>query len=58
MTGDNLEAVAQANGERLRSNAIPDNNFVLLPLCDPQVEDLGNVREAPGVTSMPSYQWI
>ena len=58
VTGDNLEAVAQANGERLRSNAIPDNNFVLLPLCDPQVEDLGNVREAPGVTSMPSYQWI
>lgn len=58
-TGDNFAAVAQHNIEGLQGVwAVPDDRYLLVPLCHPDAWSLGNIREAPGRAEMPSYQWI
>lgn len=55
-TGDNFMEVGLRNIDLY--DRIPDLRYILIPLYHPDGGNLGAVREAPGLSSMPSYQWI
>ncbi|WNG51999.1 hypothetical protein F0U60_53755 [Archangium minus] len=59
--GSNFENTAHTNVQNWRVNGDAAfggyNNYMLMPLVHPDIE-LANVREAPGLRSMPNYTWI
>ncbi|MEM7154735.1 MAG: IPT/TIG domain-containing protein [Myxococcota bacterium] len=57
--GDNFVEVAHHNLEGIGGAwTVPHGRFILVPLFHPRGNNLGTVREVPGLTEMPSYQWI